>query len=121
MHLSPQILVGAYEFLRATAPFNKWSLPPADDVEFQVRRLKHFGHCVTDDEGKHPSRPPIIAISSSRCTRNHLLVETMAHEMVHLHQFTSAAKGRIPAPHGPKFRHLARQVCRQHGFDPRTF
>jgi predicted SprT family Zn-dependent metalloprotease len=47
-----------------------------------------------------------------------LLLSTMAHEMIHLYQDeTGTARGH----HNPKFRKLAKRVCRIHGFDPESF
>ena len=41
LRLTPEILEGAYEFLRATPPFRGWRLPHADEVEFVVSRHRH--------------------------------------------------------------------------------
>src|SRR5690349_18038866 len=42
LRLTPDIIEGAYEFLRMTPPFRGWRLPPADEVEFVVSRHKRY-------------------------------------------------------------------------------
>src|SRR6185312_3296203 len=38
LRLTPDMLAAAYDFLRTTEPFRRWSLPEADDVGFAVVR-----------------------------------------------------------------------------------
>lgn len=110
--LTPQILVAAYEFLRATPPFRGWKLPHADQVEFHVvRRPGLFGEYATE-AGKHR-----IAVSCAMVGTTDTLLRTMAHEMTHLYQ---ARCGRDPA-HGRDFARHARCIARHHGFDPKAF
>lgn len=115
MHLTPTILEAAYNYLRATPPFSKWKLPDSDAVEFRINlRPKEFGEIFWQADGT-----PQISVSAVKCKTTKDLVETVAHEMVHYHQYIAAY--RNSASHGPKFKALAAQVCKQHGFDPTTF
>jgi hypothetical protein len=43
--LTPEMLEGAYEYLRVSPPFCHWGLPHADHVSFRVLGAKdRFGH-----------------------------------------------------------------------------
>jgi len=118
--LTPEMLEGAYEYLRVSPPFCSWGLPHADQVMFRVLGAKdRFGHFrgrhrkAEGDEGFSE-----IAISAGLVKSTDLLISTMAHEMIHLYQDeTGTARGH----HNPKFRKLAKRVCTIHGFDPESF
>lgn len=110
--LTPDALYAAYEYLRATPPFRRWKLPQGDQVEMRVTRDK--GYVGLAKEG---SRFPVICISAFHVGRTQTLIETMAHEMIHVHL---DSKG-VRAAHGAAFRKCAASVCRYHGFDPRGF
>lgn len=121
MHLTPTMLERAYEYLRSTAPFNKWKLPAADDVQFGVVKSKpnnpFYGRAEHDRKD-----PALVEICCANVKTTLDLVSTMAHEMIHVHlRETSPRLKNSYAPHGHKFKSLARQVCRQHGFDIATF
>lgn len=112
--LTSEVLAASYDLLRETPPFLSWNLPPSEDVEFKVTRVKktwgdyHMTaaglHCIRLSDKKHGHLP--------------LLLATMAHEMIHLHMGHSGMKGAV---HGEAFQKLARQVCAVHGFDPKAF
>lgn len=120
LRLTPATLEGAYEYLRTTAPFNKWRLPEADGIAFEVT-----GH--DDRYGHHQSWPSrsrkheVIAISNTNTKTSAALIETMAHEMCHLQSRILFGYRKRGQGHGPRFRELARAVCRNHGFDLKTF
>lgn len=118
MHLTPPILHGAYEFLRLTPPFKGWRMPVGDSVEFHVTDSKRLSGCYTlnpTDKCDHR-----ICISQRHCKHTDQLLITMMHEMVHLREFTTGQR-KPESPHGPKFKKLAEQVCKQHGIKPQTF
>lgn len=118
LHLTPEILRAAYEYLRATPPFNRWGLPPADEVEFHVtRHVDRRGdwNCYQKKSGGGH----IIRISSVYIGRTDSLMEAMAHEMVHAR--CEILGDKTSAPHGGNFKRLAASVCRRHGFDVRQF
>ena len=118
--LTPDMLENAYEYLRVSPPFCRWSLPHADQVMFRVLGAKdRFGHFrgrhrrASGDDGFSE-----IAISAPLVNSTDMLISTMAHEMIHLYQDeTGTARGH----HNPKFRKLAKRVCTIHGFDPESF
>lgn len=123
LHLTPAMLEAAYELLRVTPPFNKWKLPEADDVEFQVKIIpdgvaEYYYSLRFRDEQDH-----IIAVCARGNKTMFDLLESMAHEMVHMHQRGPVDRQvmRRSAVHGVKFKRLAAQVCRVHGFDEARF
>lgn len=120
MHLTPTILEAAYNYLRATPPFSKWKLPESDAVEFHVTRTQptKAHNIIYGDYNNRPGKPR-IRISHNAHKNQYMVVLTMAHEMVHMYQYQPGARGSYD--HGPKFKRLAAQVCRAHGFDPETF
>src|SRR5215475_4729604 len=45
LHLTPEALENAYEYLRATLPFRRWNLPHADELVFRVMGARdRYGH-----------------------------------------------------------------------------
>lgn len=116
LHLTPMMLEASYELLRTTPPFNKWKLPEADDVEFHVHRVPG---CYGDLRINHASKTYIIRMSFKHLRDVTHMLATMAHEMCHMRQHL--LEPNRPVAHGPKFKRLAAQVCRHHGFDAATF
>jgi hypothetical protein len=116
LRLTPDMLAASYEYLRACPPFKTWGLPEADDIAFSVTRHKdRFSHMV----GEHRSPNAEIAVSEHKvgCTR--VLMESMAHEMIHLHQHRK--KLDRGGHHNADFQRRAKRVCSLHGFDSKTF
>ncbi len=118
LHLTPDVLRGAYDFLRTTQPFHRWKLPPGREVEFRVV-AKH------DERGWHWRSPSadchhVVGVSKTCIAHSDSLVMVMAHEMVHVRQ---SARGTETSNtiHNAEFRRLAKIVCRHHGFDPLLF
>jgi hypothetical protein len=112
--ITPTIIRFAYEFLCECPPFDKWNLPDGDSVDFSVSksRLDH-GWITTGRRRKRPR----ITISETTTGHTPKLLETLAHEMVHLHQYLTGQ----PQTHGKAFKSLAARVCKIHGFDLRAF
>lgn len=115
--LTPELLEGAYEYLRLSPPFRHWSLPEADQISFRVMGTRdRFGHF----RGRHHKSSGFseIAISASQVRSTAMLLATMAHEMIHLYQDEN---GTARGHHNPEFRRLAKRVCAVHGFDFEDF
>ncbi len=112
LRLTPDMLAGAYEFLRTTEPFRNWKLPPGEEVGFSVvrdpQKFADFGM-----EGGIP----IIRVSESRNGHTATLLSTMSHEMCHLRQELTGDRGH----HNANFKRMAARICRAHGFDLKTF
>lgn len=112
LHLTPGILAAAYNYLKETLPFRRWSLPDSDSLKFQVIRSKKvLGICIERPSGT------TIQISSANIGETGSLMRTMAHEMIHVHLNILGVKSH----HGKKFRRLAAGVCKHHGFDAKLF
>lgn len=110
-------LAGAYELLRATLPFRRWKLPSADAVRFCITQS-------TMDRGDFyltvAKKRPVIRISQKLHSTLPLLIETMAHEMIHLHEDTNH-RARDDVKHSGVFRRYAKQVCKRHNFNLENF
>ena len=117
LHLTPDILAAAYEYLRATPPFNEWNLPEADEIEFRVMKTRVYS-------GQHTpyvrSNRHCIDVSISGVGYTDTLIRVMAHEMVHAYQRIVNSETKN-AGHNPEFHRLGRRVCKHHGFDPKEF
>jgi len=98
-----------YEMLYQVPPFCKWNLPPSDDIEFVVM---HDPSCYGMYEPEH-----IITISSAKHGHLDTIIRTMAHEMIHLYQFTRNRGGWNI--HGAVFNRYAHKVSESLGFDPK--
>ena len=110
--LTPALLRATYDFLRQTPPFKRWNMPPGDEVKFHVTRNLEV-------QGDHllNARIHTIRVSRQKTGTTRVLIELMAHEMVHV---KCDAEG-IRSEHGREFHRRAALVCRYHGFDPRNF
>lgn len=119
MRLTNEVLQAAYAYLNETGPFVDWNLPDAEDVYFQVTNWKNVqGQCNTVIFGdKYQFR---IQISQRFHLYTFSLMQTMAHEMVHMHQRQNC-RNHGKQSHGADFQALAREVCAYHGFDPGQF
>lgn len=116
MHLTPEILERTYELLRITPPFKAWKLPEVDDLEFKVSRSKATFAAY---RAAYKNRPAYIEVSQHSCKNTHMLIEAMAHEMVHLSLQSCGSEEN--EGHTPAFWRRARAVCKQHGFGVWTF
>jgi hypothetical protein len=114
LSLTSDMLSACYDFLAETHPFNRWGLPPAEDVIFKVVLAQNNRGWYQYKNGNH-----IIAISSSCIKRTDSLTATMAHEMIHLCERHAGFAGR--GEHSKAFKKLAAQVCRHHGWDEALF
>ena len=118
LHLTPDCLENAYEYLRATLPFRRMDLPHADNLVFRVMGARdRFGHF----RGRIKGMPDLneIGVSVRAVTSTDLLMATMAHEMIHLYQHENGSSTR--SSHNAEFERIASRVCRVHGFDRENF
>lgn len=114
IQLTPEMLAFAYDYLSCQAPFNKWNLPPSEDVKFSVSKKKdRFAHYQMIGGVHH------IVVSSRFVGRHETLLSTLSHEMLHLH--IEAAGMASANAHDAVFHRLADRVCKLHEFDRLTF
>lgn len=103
-----------YTYLTALPPFNRWNLPDAADVDFRVNNSNVYGACHA-----HKHKRPTIWISAKRHATVNYLLQTMAHEMIHLYQGYHGMKQT--SDHDDSFRLLFEKMAMQLGFDPKGF
>lgn len=114
LSLTPENLEAAYTLLCTTPPFNRWKLPPASEVEFHIQRTrKQFADCEI------VNGTPIIRVSAAKQTQLCTLLATMAHELIHLHEFLTRPAKEVC--HGASFHKHADRICKVHGFDRGAF
>lgn len=109
-HITPDMMEACYRFLCTTLPFRNWRMPNPDVVEFVVslHRDRCAHHRAYRDGIRHE-----IAVSAHKVKRTKLLIECMAHEMVHMRQDQLGMLDQ----HGEWFQGLAALVCNRHAFD----
>ncbi len=120
--LNPDRLRLVYDLLSECPPFDKWNLPPGEDVKFRVsRKVKEYGQhkCTISDSGRYTHH---IEISSVNVTTMETLIRTMAHEMIHVHELANqVCTPHQSTLHTEAFRIFALEVCQAHGFNPDAF
>lgn len=116
LRLTPEMLVGAYEYLRVSPPFVGWGLPESDDLAFRVSHAKNCAGWFR----VAPGAPEEIAISAKCVSSPAALLPVMAHEMIHLYQHRRGTETRN-TEHNAGFHRLARLVCRKLTFDYAAF
>ena len=116
--ITPEMIAAAYDYLKATPPFVKWSLPESDEVKFSVAKFKRDYASYQWDGKRHHIRMSANAIGHSLT-----LFRYLAHEMIHLHLEETGMESRTGGQdtHNAAFKVLAAQVCKVHGFDPKAF
>ena len=114
--LTPALLHSTYSMLDECQPFCKWNLPDAEDITFEVNRSKRNCGVYTLIAGKAHK----IGISVHFHGRVHNLIETMAHEMIHLHVWRHPGTSR-GGEHNAAWRRYANEVCKELGFDRSMF
>jgi predicted SprT family Zn-dependent metalloprotease len=116
MNVTSRDVQAAYDFLCRLAPFNKWGLPDARKVKFSISRVPdEIGAC-------HISNEFSISLNDDMHLTLVQLLETVAHEMIHVKQ---QMLGKLPDDpskhHNATYRRMRKQVCLQFGFDVQRF
>jgi hypothetical protein len=114
MKVNTHLIRQCYAHLRELPPFDRWCLPGPDTVEFGI--LIGRDHAVYERSGVHR-----IAVNDLTHTTHEQVMQTVAHEMVHLRQ---ELLGRLPLkkdPHNAEFRRMARAICKEFGWNVQTF
>lgn len=96
--------------LLLTPPFIRWKMPTSDTITFSITRsINNRGSATGIDK---------IDISEHNVGRLDTLLPTMAHEMVHIYNYS---RGHNRAMHGAEFNRCATLVCKHHEFDAKMF
>jgi hypothetical protein len=115
LKLTVDMLRAVYNMLCTVPPFDKWNLPDGDDIVFVVGRDRNLrGWCI-HREGKWK-----IGISNTVVARLNLLICTMMHEMIHVHE-DNVEISRRDVQHSQAFLKWAEHVCQIHNLDPHIF
>ena len=114
MHLTPAMIEGAYRYLLTTPPFHRWKMPEADELSFRVSADRNYGW-YDFHNGCHR-----ISVSIKRVGQTASLLETVAHDMIHVYQAHHNLDS-YSSQHNADFHRRARSICRHHGFDPKRF
>jgi hypothetical protein len=110
MLVTPDAIEGAYEFLRRLKPFRSWKLPPPEEIEFHVVKIRKL-------HGDYSYPPHTIRASQHDGLHLNTFLQTIAHESIHM----KCVLDGLPVDHGKAFRKLAAQVCKEFGWDFNTF
>lgn len=114
MHVTPDRVAAVYDCLRHFPPFCNWKLPSSEDIELHVS-LQEDAFAVYHRSGEQHG----ITISMTLVKNWQTLVESVAHEMVHLHQARAGTETR--AEHNREWRRLAKTVCDSFGWNKDNF
>ena len=111
------MLAAAYDFLLTTPPFEGWNLPPSEDVGFKVSRSRKWFARYRWSGTRHT-----IEVSANSVAYSGTLLAKISHELIHLHleELNMDRRGTADT-HNGAFRHLADEVCKTHGYDPKAF
>lgn len=115
MHITPDMMEGAYNLLLTMPPFRGLKFPPAGEIIFHVTaHPDRRGDYHKDKQGRH-----VIRISC-KCVKHYdTLIRTMAHEMCHLYEVKFCPRQDVE--HSSIFNRLADRVCKIHPFDRGIF
>jgi hypothetical protein len=108
--LTPERLAGVYEMLRSFPPFCRWRLPHFSEVKFHVAKTDQWHAAWWIDGDRHN-----VEVSEKKHGRIDSLIESMAHEMIHIRQRVN--KTETKGEHNAEYKRLAKQVCKAFGFD----
>ncbi len=112
MKITSDDLSKIYDLLVVLPPFKSLNLPCSATVAFEVNRSRMM-------QGEYDGDPHTIKVSSFFCETWNDVIETVAHEMVHL---VCERSGHHNHPdHDKQFRKLAREVCKQFGWKVESF
>lgn len=114
-----------YELLAACPPFVDWNLPPSEDISFGRTHLKdlrgrYYAHAYaghTKDASK--IKKQLIRINPRYNRTMDDLLQTMAHEMIHLHEHRSGMMTQ--AQHSEAYLMIARDICKRYGWRSDSF
>lgn len=110
LQITPERLGMVYDMLRAFPPFCRWKLPPASEVKFHVLKTDKWQADWWIEGDRHH-----IRLSEKKHGHLESLIETMAHEMIHVRQKVN--KTETKGDHNAEFKRLSQIVCKALGFD----
>lgn len=112
LHILPSHVEAVYDCLRAFDPFSSYDLPEGGEVEFVVSQ-----HRDRAGDHRHTGVDHRITVSQYWIGSMDQLMQTVAHEMIHLIQHERKQR----RTHGAEFRRLAKAICETCGWDEKAF
>lgn len=110
--LTKQNLRKLYNCFITLPPFNEYKMPQGHKVTFEVINDNEvFGWFIND--------PPRIIIDSIMNKTSQQLIETLLHEMIHLHLWYT--KHNDFDQHDKKFKEIAKKVCKIYNYNLKEF
>lgn len=115
LEITPDIIRNAYEYLRSTKPFKHWKLPHSDKIKIKtILPNDKLGEWSIKDK-QH-----CISINDKLIGSTLNLMQTLAHEMIHLAQYI--LKQETPnTEHNKDFYNKIKIIAKYHGFDSKWF
>jgi len=114
LQITPERIAAIYDCLRAFPPFCRWRLPPSDEIEIRIGvQQDAFAH-YHRERGEHAFEVSMLLVRDFDT-----LVQTVAHEMIHLHQARAGTETK--AEHNREWHRLAAIVCRRFGWTTEGF
>lgn len=117
MNVTRSTIADVYALLRNLTPQFK-RLPAPAEIEFHVTRHQDRYGDYSQWQGTRGDRH-IIRISAEKHAHLLTVMQTVAHEMVHLAQSIDGSETK--AVHNADFRRRARAVCKLFGWDEKAF
>lgn len=116
--LTAEMLEAAYEFLKTSPPFCDWNMQEGEEVKFRVSRKLKSKFAQYQWDGKRHT----VTMSAASIGHTLTLLEALSHEMIHMHLEENGMESRGgESVHNAAFRKFAAEVCKYHGFDPKSF
>ena len=115
MNINKKVLVSSYNYLLTLKPFSSWGLLPANCIKFGLKtKVDCVAHFAVIENDKFE-----IAVNNKRISHLSILLECLAHEMVH--QAVTLLHPNEVKEHGPHFIRLSKIVSKELGYDPLYF
>ena len=112
MKLTPAILKNLYSAIYCMKPFDRWSMPLPEEIDFVVNKDPEvMGTYLYDDGGEHEHT---ITISAARCGHLSTVIRVLCHECIHM----SRHKTHRWTHHDKEFRRRTKLISDELGFDP---
>ena len=112
MKLTPAILKNLYCAIYCMKPFDRWSMPLPEEVNFIVDQDPEvMGTYLYDDGGDFEH---VITISTKKCGHLATVIRVLCHEAVHMSRW----KTNRWSHHDAEFRRRTKVISDELGFDP---
>jgi hypothetical protein len=113
MKLTPAILKNLYSAIYCMKPFDRWSMPLPEEIEFLVDKDEEIMGSYLYDTGNDDCEH-IITISSARCGHLGTVIRVLCHEAIHMSRHRTSKWTH----HDKEFRSRAHRISSELGFDP---